>query len=188
MAVMRIGGGQGRRPGRLRARLAVPGGALILALACAAPAPSGAMPIAATAGHCPDLAGGGAFEVTVRGFRAPTGLILVYLYEANQGSFMAHNQWVSRTELPVRTLDPVHLCVPAPRPGRYAISVRHDVDGNRQRTDMSDGGGFSRNPRLSFLHLRPRVEAVALTVERGVQPVDIVLNYRQGLHIGPWRH
>ena len=171
-----------------RTQVAAAGRAMAVALACVLPLASRAVPASAAAGPCPVAADGAAFEVAVRGFKAPTGYIQVYLYPADPRRFMEHSQWISRTEVPVRSLAPVVMCVPAPGPGSYAISVRHDVDGNRQRTDMNDGGGFSRNPHLSLLHLRPRVEAVALTVAPGVQRVDIVLNYRQGLRVGPWRH
>ena len=184
--------GKGRRDGQRRkrspARRAVAGFAMAGMLACVAASPAaGAVPGTPTAGPCTETSSGAVFEVTVHGFKAPTGYILVYLYAADQRRFMEHNQWIGRIELPVRSLAPVLLCVPAPGPGPYAISVRHDVDGNRQRTDMNDGGGFSRNPHLSLLHLRPRVDAVALTAAPGVQRVDIVLNYRQGLRVGPWR-
>ena len=40
----------------------------------------------------------------------------------------------------------------------------------RQRPvgDWSDGGGFSRNPRISLTNLRPRYDNVAINVGRGV--------------------
>ena len=181
--------GQGRGSGKVWWRTQVPaaGRVMVAASMFVLPLVSRAVPAPAGPGPCPVAADSAAFEVTVRGFKAPTGYIQVYLYAADPRRFMEHNQWISRIELPVRSLAPVLLCVPAPGPGPYAISVRHDVDGNRQRTDMNDGGGFSRNPHLSLLHLRPRVDAVALTAAPGVQRVDIVLNYRQGLRVGPGR-
>ena len=59
----------------------------------------------------------------------------------------------------------------------------------RQRPlgDWSDGGGFSRNPRMSLTNLRPRYDNVAINVGRGVTPVSVVLNYRFGLSIRPVR-
>ena len=77
-------------------------------------------------------------------------------------------------------------CVNAPAPGRYAIAVRHDVDGNGS-SGWNDGAGFSRNPSLSLTRLRPNVNAVAIDVGRGVTPVNVVLNYRFGLSIHPVR-
>ena len=67
--------------------------------------------------------------------------------------------------------------------GSYAIAVRHDVQGNG--SDWNDGGGFSRNPRLSLLDLKPKYAEVNIPVGNGVKPVDVVLNYRRGLKIAP---
>ena len=48
-----------------------------------------------------------------------------------------------------------------------------------------DGGAFSRNPSISLLDLKPSYQEVAIPVGNGVKPVDVVLNYRRGLRIGP---
>ena len=53
-----------------------------------------------------------------------------------------------------------------PRAGRYAVAVRHDVDGDGN--DWGDGGGFSRNPKLSLLNLKPKYQNVAIPVGYGV--------------------
>jgi uncharacterized protein (DUF2141 family) len=79
---------------------------------------------------------------------------------------------------------PVRVCVPVPGPGRYAVAVRHDSDGNG-RSGWSDGGGFSRNPRVTLMNLRPSYDSVAFNVGRGVAGVNITLLYRYGLSIRP---
>ena len=66
---------------------------------------------------------------------------------------------------------------------RPKVLIINGGDGN----DWGDGGGFSRNPRLSLTNLRPGYENVAFNVARGVQPVNVVLNYRYGLSIRPVR-
>jgi uncharacterized protein (DUF2141 family) len=78
------------------------------------------------------------------------------------------------------------VCVAVPRPGTYAIAVRHDSDGNG-KSGWNDGGGFSRNPKISLTDLKPRHRDVAFAVENGVKPIDVILNYRKGLSIGPVR-
>jgi uncharacterized protein (DUF2141 family) len=75
--------------------------------------------------------------------------------------------------------------VSLPGPSSYAVAVRHDSDGDNAKGDWSDGGGFSRNPKLSLLKLKPSFGQVAVPVGNGVRTVDVVLNYRQGLSIGP---
>jgi uncharacterized protein (DUF2141 family) len=74
--------------------------------------------------------------------------------------------------------------VAVPRTGNSAIAVRHDADGNG-KSGWSDGGGFSRNPKISLVDLKPSYQEVAIPVGKGVKPVDVILNYRQGLKIGP---
>jgi len=156
------------------------GGALALALAfAAAPAPAQAMG--------PDAAacrgGGTGILVTVDGFRTRTGNVRVALYGSNPRSFLARGQTLRKIDLPVSRSGPMQICVAVPNPGRYAVAVRHDVDGNG-RSGWSDGGGFSRNPDISLANLRPSYERVAINV-RGVTPVRVVLNYRFGLSIRP---
>ena len=70
-----------------------------------------------------------------------------------------------------------------PAPGRYAVSVRHDVNGTG-KTDKSDGGGMSGNPHLSLFDLmlkrKPSPDEVAVEVGHGVKVVPITLNYMAG--------
>jgi uncharacterized protein (DUF2141 family) len=107
--------------------------------------------------------------VNIVGLKQRTGNIRVALYN-NPSTFLARGQTMRKINVPVTGGGPMHVCIAVPQPGRYAIAVRHDVDGDNARGDWSDGGGFSRNPRLSLLHLLP---------------VSVVLNYRFGLSIRP---
>lgn len=150
--------------------------ALLAAVFVAAPA------TAQRPGPC---AGERGFDVTVRGFRTPTGYIKVYLYGDDPDAFLQHARWLQRIEIPVRSMAPIRLCLPIADAGRYAISVRHDVNGDRRRIDSSDGGGFSNNPRLSLLNLQPALSRVLVPAGEEASSVDIVLNYRFGLQIRP---
>jgi hypothetical protein len=64
------------------------------------------------------------------------------------------------------------------------VAVRHDADANG-KSGWNDGGGFSRNPKISLIDLKPTLNEVAIPVGNGVRPVNVVLNYRRGLSIGP---
>lgn len=154
------------------------------ALALAAlPGAAAAAVLGAQAAAC-HAGGGPALLVTVEGFRERTGTLRVALYRAN-AEFLERHRWLQRIDVPVTRGGPMSVCVPVPAPGRYAVAVRHDLDGNG-RSGWSDGGGFSRNPRISLVNLRPRVEDVAINVgASGIQPVGVVLNYRFGLSIHP---
>lgn len=131
-------------------------------------------------------AGGTGILVTVEGFRARTGKVRVALYGSDPSRFLERGQTLRKIDLPVSGAGPMRICVAVPNPGRYAVAVRHDLDGNG-RSGWNDGGGFSRNPHISLTSLRPRYDNVAITAGRGVTPVNVVLNYRYGLSIRPVR-
>jgi uncharacterized protein (DUF2141 family) len=135
------------------------------------------------AAACHAGASGPALLVTVDGFKERSGNLRVALYRAND-EFLARHRWLQRIDVPVTRAGPMSVCVPVPAPGRYAVAVRHDISGNG--SDWGDGGGFSRNPRISLLSPRPRVQDVAINVGGGgIQPVGVVLNYRFGLSVHP---
>jgi len=120
--------------------------------------------------------------VNVMGLKSRTGKVRVQIY--NSSNFLVKGKRVRRVDVPV-TATSMPVCVALPGAGTYAVAVRHDVNGNNRSGDWSDGGGFSRNPKLSLLRLRPSFNEVSVAVGRGVRPVNVVLNYRNGLSIGP---
>lgn len=147
-----------------------------------------AQPTAAQAALGPDAAScgagakGPALLVNVGGFKSRTGRVRVQIY--NQSNFLVKGKRVRRVELPV-IATAMPICVALPGPGSYAVAVRHDVNGNNKSGDWNDGGGFSRNPRISLMDLKPSYSEVAVPVGNGVRPVNVILNYRQGLQIKP---
>jgi uncharacterized protein (DUF2141 family) len=122
--------------------------------------------------------------VNVGGFKARTGMLRVQVYGDNPADFLARGKKLKRIDLPVARSGPMEVCVALPAPGNYAVAVRHDLDGSG-KSSWNDGGGFSRNPKLSLLSLKPRYSDVVIGVGKGPRPVDVVLNYRQGLSIKP---
>ena len=150
----------------------------LAAVVAAQPAPAQLGPDAAAcrAGNRP------AILVRVDGFKARSGKIRVNVY-ANPETFLDRGQYIRQINVPVTRAGAMPICVALPRAGRYAVAVRHDVSGNGN--DWGDGGGFSRNPRLSLTNLRPRFDNVAFAVGQSVATVNVVLNYRFGLSIRP---
>jgi uncharacterized protein (DUF2141 family) len=134
------------------------------------------------ANTCSESAGRPAFLVNVSGLKARAGRVRVQIY--NSSNFLMKGKRVRRIDLPV-TATSMPICVALPSAGTYAVAVRHDSDGDNSSGDWSDGGGFSRNPKISLLKLKPSFSQVAVPVGNGVKPVDVVMNYRQGLSIGP---
>ncbi|HEV2747320.1 MAG TPA: DUF2141 domain-containing protein [Allosphingosinicella sp.] len=144
---------------------------------------------AAGAAHGPDAAAcragskSPALLVKVSGFKNRNGKLRVQLYGPNPADFLARGKKLRRIDLPV-TAATIPVCVAVPKAGTYAIAVRHDADGNG-KSGWNDGGGFSRNPDISLTDLKPKYNEVAVPVGPGVKPITVVLNYRQGLRIGP---
>lgn len=153
------------------------------ALAIVAPAAAQAA-LGPDAASCRPGASEPAFLVNVDGFKNRDGRVRVQLYPANS-KFLQKGEWLRRIDLPVTRSGPMRVCVAAPKAGTYAIAVRHDTKGNG--SDWNDGGGFSRNPSISLFDLKPKYQEVAISVGDGVKPVDVVLNYRRGLTVGPVR-
>ena len=154
--------------------------AFLLASGLAAPA---AAALGSDASACSE--GRPAVLVSVSGFKVRAGRLRVQLYGSDANSFLAKGAKLRRIDVPVTPAGAMNVCVAVPHPGTYAIAVRHDLNGDNARGDWSDGGGFSRNPHLSLLHLRPSFDAVAVNVGQGVLGVNVTLNYRYGLSIRP---
>jgi len=152
--------------------------AAVAAVVWTAPAPAAP---AGDSGAC--ARGDSAVLVRVTGFKTHRGMLRVQVYGSNPADFLAKGKKLRRVDVPVRA-GRMDVCVDLPGPGNYAVAVRHDLDGNG-KSGWSDGGGFSRNPHISLVHLKPSYRDVVIQVGRGVRPVDITLNYRKGLSIGP---
>lgn len=145
--------------------------------------PTAAQALGPDAASCRSGAQGPAFLVNVSGFKNRSGKLRVQLYGGSPSNFLAKGKKLRRIDLPI-TAGTMRVCVAVPRPGNYAIAVRHDADGNG-KSGWNDGGGFSRNPDISLTDLKPKYNEVVVPVGNGVKPVDVILNYRRGLSIGP---
>ena len=130
------------------------------------------------------IEGASAVLVRVDGFKARQGTLRVQIYGSNPSDFLAKGKRLRRIDLPVTKAGAMDVCVAVPTPGNYAVAVRHDVDGNG-KSGWNDGGGFSRNPRISLTNLKPSYRDVVIEVGPGVRPIEVTLNYRRGLSIGP---
>ena len=155
------------------------------ALALAAPASPAEAAVGPDAGACRAASGRPAILVNVSGFKAMTGRVRVQVY-ANPADFLEKGRKLRRIDVPISGSGTMPVCVAVPGPGHYAVAVRHDVNGNNS-SDWGDGGGFSRNPRLSLTNLKPRYRDVVISVGDGVTPTQVILNYKKGLSIGPAR-
>jgi len=162
---------------------------LIASVIAAAPlAPAGAVVLGP---HADDCAGGKpAMLVRVQGLKSRTGILRVQLYGGDPASYFEKHAYLERVEVrtPPPGTGPVEVCMSVPRPGIYAISVRHDANGNGDVDIGSDGGGFSGNPNLSLFDAmfkrKPSPVQVQVKVN-GLTNVPITLNYVHGTSVGP---
>ncbi|WP_157216499.1 DUF2141 domain-containing protein [Flavisphingomonas formosensis] len=126
--------------------------------------------------------------VVVQGFKNRIGTVRVRAFPANSPDLFRKEGMIDRVVVPTPASGKVAVCVPLPRPGQYAFDVRHDANDNGD-TDASDGGGFSGNPKMTLwqamMKQRPDVKDVAISIGNGVTPVPVILNYKQGLRLGP---
>ncbi len=165
-----------------RTRLGI--GAMGVALGCAALPALAGQTITNDLNGC-SATSGPSVLVTVSGFKEERGRIRVQSYPATRAAWLEKGQWLSRIETAVAPRSGrMSFCLPVERAGNYAIAVRHDLDGNG-RSGWNDGAGFSNNPALSLLSLKPAVSRTTFAVGSSVTRISVVLNYRQGTRIAP---
>ena len=167
--------------------LKLTGAFVAAALALFAPV-SGAQAVAGPDATYCEAGEGPALLVRVEGFKAYRGMLRIQVYGSDPSQFVKGGERVRRIDVPVAKSGPMSVCVKLPHEGNYAVAVRHDVDGDG-KGGINDGGGFSRNPKISLgdaLSRRmPKYQQVVINAGPSVRPVDVVLNYRQGLSIKP---
>jgi len=122
----------------------------------------------------------------VSGFKEPRGIVSIKLYASNPSTFLEKGAFLRKVEVPVKSSGPIDVCLPVPRSGAYALSVRHEVKGEKSR---SDGGGFSGNPRMSMLDVifqrKPKLDKVTFAVDSSTRVVPVTLYYVQGGSLRP---
>ena len=142
-----------------------------------------AAPVGPYASVC--AAGKPAVLARVSGFKSATGIVSVKLYASNS-SFLEEGAYLRKVEAPVTRRGPIDVCVPVPRAGNYAISVRHELGRKKSR---SDGGGISGNPPMRLVDVllgrKPKLAQVSFHVNGTTKVVPVVLKYLQGASIKP---
>ena len=154
-------------------------GAAFVALGLSTPAESAI--VGADAAVC--VAGKPSLLVRVNGFKEATGTLKLSVYGNNPAVYLKKQGRLRRIKVPVHSRGPVDVCIAVPRSGRYAVAVHHDLNDNGK--DRHDGGGYSNNPRVSLLNMRPPFARTAVTVGQSPARVDVRLLYVRGLSVGP---
>lgn len=129
-----------------------------------------------------------AMLVRVEGLKSRTGILRVQSYGGDPARYFDKGSYLQRVELRTPPAGPVEVCMPVPRPGLYAVSVRHDANGNGSVDVSSDGGGFSGNPSYSLFDAMFKRKPSPIEVQvhvTGLTQVPVVLNYVHGTRLGP---
>lgn len=101
---------------------------------------------------------------TVRGIKQAQGTMRVQSYRATKGEWLKKGRWLKRIDVQA-TGGTMRFCIPFDAPGRYAIAIRHDLNGNGKTDIFTDGGGMSNNPSISVWNLgKPSYKKVAFPV------------------------
>jgi len=145
------------------------------------------------AGRCRAGEAGPAFIVQPIGLKDREGTFKLELYPATERDFLQDDNILimegkpfARVEVAVPKTGPIAICIRAPAPGSYALSLLHDRDGNRKFGWTVDGIGFSANPKLGWS--KPKVARSTVVAGPGITTVRIVLNYRSGFGVAPLKN
>ena len=125
-----------------------------------------------------------AILVHIKGFKQASGEVKVSLFGDDASRFLVRGGNIRKVFVPVRTKGPLAVCVAVPKPGRYAVAVHHDINGNGDM-DPQDGGGYSRNPKLSLLKRKPALDKTVIMVGERPARADVQLLYVKGLSLAP---
>ena len=163
-----------------RTLVATTGLAALALTALAAPAPAEAQyrqKISNNPAKC--AAGAGpAVRVTVTDIRESTGTMRVQSYRGTKEDWLEKGKWIYRMEAPAKA-GSMTFCMPLPRPGTYAIAVRHDVNGTGDTDIFADGGAMSNNPSINIWNLgKPSYKKTRFDVGPGVESISIRMRYR----------
>lgn len=112
--------------------------------------------------------------VTVLGVENKEGNIRVQIYSDDPEEFLESGKKLLRVDVPVSSLE-MQVCITFPSAGTYAMVVMHDRNANGRADILTEGFGFSRNPKLLFS--KPDHDEVAFSVPEGVTEMDVSLNY-----------
>jgi uncharacterized protein (DUF2141 family) len=133
---------------------------------------------------------GPAIQVNVRGLVDRTGELWLELYPettddylSDDHALMAAGKVFRRTRARLPGANAVEMCVRVPRPGRYALMLRHNRVGRDKFSFWSDGAGVPANQALG--RSKPTVDQAAVNAGSGITVVTIKMQYLHGFGFSP---
>ncbi len=124
--------------------------------------------------------------ITVKGLKDGAGKLRAELYPDSDPDFLAsdvsltqQHKTFRRVVIPAPDDGQALICLRAPAPGSYSLTVVHDRNGTRKFDLLHDGAGFAGNPRIGWR--QPPAAAARIAVGPGITETTIVMNYYRGL-------
>lgn len=131
---------------------------------------------------------GPAILVNVTGLKNRAGTVRARTFGGSPSTWFNKKFALKRTQIPTPSAGAISICMPVPKPGTYAVDIRHDVNNNGD-TDRADGGGASGNPNISLWDVvfgrKPSAETTSVQVGQGVTTINIVVKYASGGQMKP---
>jgi uncharacterized protein (DUF2141 family) len=121
-------------------------------------------------------------DVVIDGLRSTKGDIVVEIYPDDEKLFLAPKSQTNSIHVKLES-NPQSVCLPAPRPGGYAVAVFHDENNDRafNRNILGipiEGFGLSNNPPV---HLgQPSFQAVRFEAGEGETTIHVHMHYMLG--------
>lgn len=138
--------------------------------------------LAAQNGPC-TVSSGPAIHVKITGLTSRKGTVRIRLFGGDPKTYFDKKYALQRVEFATPDSGSVEYCVKAPRPGIYAVDVRHDTNGNG-KSDKADGAGVSGNPNVSMLDVifkkKPPATKVQINVGNVSTSTTIAVKYFSG--------
>jgi uncharacterized protein (DUF2141 family) len=129
-------------------------------------------------------------EIHVSGFKDRDGKVRAELFSDKKDEFLASRKVLEaqgkifhRIDIQTPASGEAVICMPVPKPGRYALVVLHDRNANGKLDPFTDGFGFPNNPKLKLG--KPDVSLATIAVSNDPYRSNIVLNYLQGFSVRP---
>ncbi len=128
--------------------------------------------------------------VRVLGLMDRTGRLRAEVFSDRQEEFLASRKLLEssgrffmRIDFDIPKSGVPQVCVQLSDPGRYSMAVLHDRNADGKLNVFSDGFGFPNNPKLGMD--KPSVNQAIFVSGPGHAPIEIVLNYWNGLGASP---
>ncbi len=123
---------------------------------------------------------GPAVRVDITGLKSADGNLFVRTYHARKSDWLKSRRYFARVDTVPRS-GSMAVCVPLPSAGDYALTVQHDINGNRKKDLSVDGVGMSNNPKVkTFLGIPrpPKLDKTRFSAGAGVTRVSVEVRYR----------